>query len=76
MGFYFRRSHLIWKDNIDKRLEKIKREIIKLRIQGVDTVEIDKELETIEKDLKIGLSGMAEYRLEEIEGRLNKCKKI
>jgi PGF-pre-PGF domain-containing protein len=54
-------------ENLTERVNKIKEEIIKLKIQGKDTTEIEKELELIKKDLDVGLVSIAKYRLEKVE---------
>jgi uncharacterized protein YlxW (UPF0749 family) len=54
-------------ENLTERVNKIKEEKIKLKIQGKDTTELEKELELIKKDLDIGLVSIAKYRLEKVE---------
>ena len=60
------------KGGLNERIRKIKKKIEELKAEGIDTFELEAELEIAEKDLKFGLLTEAKTRLEKIEKELER----
>ena len=68
----FLKEKLKHRENLNEKISEIRKKIEELRAKGVDTFELEAELEIAEKDLKFGLLAVAKTRLEKIEKELER----